>query len=257
MDKIQLWKKLNLLYNDNSLETRIKSYINDEPQTLKWIESFEKDSIFYDVGSNIGGYSLIASLNSNVKTIYSFEPNLDNFYSQIITCRNNNIKNIYPFNLAVNNNNIFDFFKYDSGFNPKVLSNYKKKPVYKGSKGTFGEELKDQMMKSNYSNPFKRGITWETGIIGISLDSLIYEFNMPIPNYLKIDVDGNDLLVLKGAKKLLNENNLKEVYVEIDNEIYPNEEIEKFMLSYNFSILHNINVGSEKKPINMVLFKKN
>ena len=70
MNNIQLWKKLNLLYNDNSLETRIKTYINDEPQTLEWIESFEKNSIFYDIGSNIGGYSFIASFNDNVKTIY-------------------------------------------------------------------------------------------------------------------------------------------------------------------------------------------
>lgn len=250
MDKTQLWKKLNLLYNDNSLKSRIENYINAEPKTLEWIESFEKNSIFYDVGSNIGGYSFIASFNSNVKTIYSFEPNLDNFYSQIITCRNNDIKNIHPFNLAVNNNNTFNFFKYDKGFKGKG------EPIYKGSKGTFGEELKDQMMESDYSNPFKRGITWETGIIGISLDSLIYEFNMPIPNYLKIDVDGNDLLVLKGAKKLLNENDLKEVYIEVDDKIYPNEEIEKFMLNYNFNIEKDINVGSKNKPMRMVLYKR-
>ena len=73
------------------------------------------------------------------------------------------------------------------------------------------------MLKSDYSNPFKRGINLEVGILGLSLDSLIYEFNLPIPNYLKIDIDGNELLVLKGAKRLLKEPNLKEIFVEIDD----------------------------------------
>ena len=243
-------KKLNRIYNNTNLAKRISSYTNDEPLTIEWIESFEKNSVFYDIGSNIGGYSFIASFNDNVKTIYSFEPNLDNFYSQITTCRNNDIKNIYPFNLAINDNNTFNFFKYDKGFKGKG------EPIYKGSKGTFGEELKDQMMESDYSNPFKRGITWETGIIGISLDSLIYEFNMPIPNYLKIDVDGNDFLVLSGAKRLLNEPNVKEIFIEIDDKIYQDNEIEKFMLKYSFNIKKNINVGSENKPMRMVLYAR-
>ena len=112
------------------------------------------------------------------------------------------------------------------------------------------------MIKSDYSNPFKRGITWETGIIGISLDSLVYEFNMPIPNYLKIDVDGNDFLVLSGAERLLNEPNVKEIFIEIDDKIYQDGEIEKFMLKYSFNIEKNINVGSEDKPMRMVLYKK-
>ena len=37
------------------------------------------------------------------------------------------------------------------------------------------------------------------------------------PNHLKIDVDGNEYLILKGAaKNLLNSNNLKSILVELD-----------------------------------------
>ena len=64
-------KKLNKIYNNSKLSKRINSYTGDEPLTIEWIESFEKNSIFYDIGSNIGGYSFIASFNSNVKTIFS------------------------------------------------------------------------------------------------------------------------------------------------------------------------------------------
>ena len=90
--------------------------------------------------------------------------------------------------------------------------------------------------------------------MGVSLDSLVYEFGLDIPNYIKIDVDGNDLLVLKGAKKLLYEKTVKEIYVEIDDKIYTNNEIENFMKKYPYKINKNINVGTKQKPMRMVLY---
>ena len=141
------------------------------------------------------------------------------------------------------NKNEFNFFKYD-----------KKHGLEVGSKGTFGEELKEQMLNSQYSNPFKRGISYEAGILGVSLDSLVYEFNLKVPNYIKIDVDGTELLILKGAKKLLKDEKLREIYIEIDDEIYSNNEIEILMSDYDFEVKSDINVGSEDRPVRMVLY---
>ena len=230
---------------DASLNKRINTYTIDEPETIKWIESFSFDSnlIFYDIGSNIGGFSMIASLIHDDIQIYSFEPNFINFNYQIKACRDNKLSNIFPLNLAINDKNEFNFFKYD-----------KKHGLEVGSKGTFGEELKEQMLDSQYSNPFKRGIEYEAGLLGVSLDSLVYEFNLKVPNYIKIDVDGNELLVLKGAKKLLRDKNLREIYIEVDDKIYSNNEIEILMSDYDFEVKSDINVGTEEKPMRMVLY---
>ena len=227
------------------LDTRIDSYTTAEPETIKWIESFSSDSnlVFYDIGSNIGGFSIIASLIHDDIQIYSFEPNFVNFNYQIKTCRDNELSNIFPLNLAINDKNEFNFFKYD-----------KKHGLEVGSKGTFGEELKEQMLNSQYGNPFKRGIGYETGVLGVSLDSLVYEFNLKVPNYIKIDVDGTELLILKGAKKLLKDEKLREIYIEIDDEIYSNNEIGILMSDYDFEIESNLDVGTEKKPMRMVLY---
>ena len=235
-------KELHKIYDGINIANRINQYSNDEPSTIEWIKSFKDNSIFYDIGSNIGGFSFIASLYTKDIKVFSFDPNMENFYAHLSAVKKNKIKNIFPLNLALNNINEFNYFKYDN--------------TYAGSKGTFGEELKSQLLKSQYSNPFKRGISLEVGILGVSLDSLIYNFNMPIPNYIKIDVDGNDLLVLKGAKKLLNESSLKEIFIEIDDKIYPNKEVEKFMLNYNFNIEKDIDVGLKNKPMRMVLYKR-
>ena len=226
--------------NNSSLSKRINCYAVDEPETIQWIESFSSNSVFYDIGSNIGGFSMIASIsNPNIK-IYSFEPNFINFYHQIKACMDNNLSKIFPLNLAINDKDEYNLFKYDR--------------LNVGSKGTFGDELKEQMLNSKYSNPFKRGINFEAGLIGMSLDTLIYEFNLEVPNYIKIDVDGNELLVLKGAKKLLSDENLKEIYIEIDDEIYSDNEIQNLMSNYNFDVKSDINVGSKEKPMRMVLY---
>src|SRR5262245_25440744 len=47
-----------------------------EPETVEWIEKFVRENdVFYDIGANVGAYSLIASRFANGKaTVYAFEP---------------------------------------------------------------------------------------------------------------------------------------------------------------------------------------
>lgn len=229
-------------YDVESLKKRLHLYTIDEPETIDWIKSFKENSIFWDIGSNVGGFSFIASMHHQNIKIFSFEPNFINFYCQLKTCKENDIKNIFTFNLAINDKKEVAYFKYD------ILKN--------GAKGTFGEALKDNLLKSDYSNPFKRGINQEILMLGISLDSLVYEFCLEKPNYIKIDVDGNELLVIKGAKRLLSDNNVKQIFIEVDDKNYPNREIEIFLKDYSFIVKKDLNVGTLLKPIRMILYSR-
>ena len=51
-----------------------------------------------------------------------------------------------------------------------------------------------------------------------SLDTLIFKKGYIKPNHIKIDVDGNELNILKGAKKLLKKKYLKSILIEINFE---------------------------------------
>ena len=206
--------------------SRCGAYEKDEPETVKWIESFRNNSVFYDIGSNIGGFSMIASIaaknsNNDIK-VYSFEPNFVNFYNQIKNILKNKFENVHPFNLAINNKDNFDNFFYGG--------------LQIGSKGNFGSDLEKKLINAPYGNPFKRGISHTIMTPGISLDTLVYQFMLPCPNYIKIDVDGNEYLVLKGAEKLLKDKNLLEVFIEIDYHVYKDNEIENLMRKNNFFI---------------------
>lgn len=54
---------------------------------------------------------------------------------------------------------------------------------------------------------------FEYQTMSISIDDTIKFFNLEIPDYIKIDVDGNEHLVLNGGKKTLKK--VKEVLIEL------------------------------------------
>ena len=100
-----------------------------------------------------------------------------------------------------------------------------------GALNTFGEkynfEGNDYLSHMNYQ------------IIGKSINSILSDKILEVPNYIKIDVDGIEHLILQGADKYLNDENLKSLSIEInDNFLEQYQSVLKIMNDYNFKILH-------------------
>ena len=54
---------------------RAKTYSIKELDTLDWLDSFEPNSCYFDIGANIGQYSLYTAKKHNNKIhVYAFEP---------------------------------------------------------------------------------------------------------------------------------------------------------------------------------------
>jgi len=53
-------------------------------------------------------------------------------------------------------------------------------------------------------------------MVGFSLDDFIQQFNPPFPNHIKIDVDGIEDSIIKGANDTLKDSRLKSVLIELD-----------------------------------------
>ena len=79
-------QKMKINYNNVDLSFYVPNRLNKyrvdtfsikEPETLKWIEKFEKNSNFWDVGANIGLYSCYAAKTRNCN-VYAFEPSVFN-----------------------------------------------------------------------------------------------------------------------------------------------------------------------------------
>lgn len=83
---------------------RAKTLFSKEPETIEWIRQFPPDSIFWDVGANIGTYSVFAGKNG--ARVYSIEPsflNLEILQRNIILNDLNDAVSMIPLGLGSEN----------------------------------------------------------------------------------------------------------------------------------------------------------
>lgn len=216
LDKIYVFKKLFLLiiniknndfktiekknfkikfYVPNELcEFRVNTFYSKEPETLDWIDSFKDDTIFWDIGANIGLYSCYAALKKKIKII-AFEPsvfNLEILAKNIFL--NNCVEKINIVSLPLGENNNFNKFRMSNTFQGGALSSFDKNIDWKGD---------------------KIDSIFEYTILGSSIDDLLKNFKLEYPDYIKIDVDGLEHIILKNAKNVLK--NAKEILIEVND----------------------------------------
>ncbi|VVH64672.1 hypothetical protein BSPLISOX_845 [uncultured Gammaproteobacteria bacterium] len=98
-----------------------------------------------------------------------------------------------------------------SGFNLFKMNN----PVWGGALSTFGEDY-DQ-----YGENFNT--TFEYIIPGLAADKVVEFFSVPKPDYIKIDVDGIEHLILKGCESILKTVNSVLIEINDDFEMQAND----------------------------------
>lgn len=90
-------------------EWRATTLLTKEPETISWINSFNKKDILWDIGANIGMYSLYAGIKG-INTL-SFEPSPSNYW---VLCKNIEInkldEKISAYCIAFNNKTKLDTF---------------------------------------------------------------------------------------------------------------------------------------------------
>ncbi len=221
--KIEINNKETILFIPNyTVKWRVETIFSKEPETLEWIDTFKaidnKTIIFWDIGANIGLYSIYAAQKINNIKIYSFEPSTSNLrvLSRNIFLNNLSEKiSISQFPLTSKKNVFLDIneSEFIEGWSMNSFGT---------KKGYDGEEIK---VKQKYK------------IFGTSIDNLVENEVIELPNYVKIDVDGIEDLILEGAKKILSNKTLKSLSIEL-NENYEHQynKIIKMMESFGFKL---------------------
>ncbi len=172
---------------------RAKTFSEKEPETLEWIDNFKNESIFWDIGANVGIYSCYAGKKEKIK-VYAFEPSVFNLECLV---KNININNL---------NEVITIF-------PLPLTDYTKETDFNLSSTDSGSAMASfgVRYKSDGSDLNK---IFNYKILGLSIDEAIKNFKLETPNYIKIDVDGIEYLILSGGMKVLSE--VDEILVEVD-----------------------------------------
>lgn len=190
-----------ILLNINSqLEYSLRTIsCKKEPETIGWIEEYIKPGeTIFDIGANVGAYSLVIDkfLEGHCQ-VYAFEPSFSNF-SQLSTniFLNQAIGRVIPLSIALSDRTEIGNFHYSS-----LVS------------GTATHTL-EEIHSSTAEN--QSTIVYKQPIVCYRLDDFIEYFGVPIPNHIKLDVDGLELSILRGGVKTLNHSSLKTILVEIE-----------------------------------------
>jgi FkbM family methyltransferase len=186
---------------------RARTYSTKEPETLEWIERyFRPGDVFYDVGANIGLYSLFAAkhLGGQCK-IYAFEPEALNYAQLSKNIFLNRLSGvIIPCCVALTDTVSFDTL-YLNPDNFQSLA---------GGQLVAGSSLHSFGVPKDYANrPFQP--FHQQGVVGVSIDHLWQGWGLDFPNHIKVDVDGLEGLIFAGAGQSLADKRLRSVLVEI------------------------------------------
>ncbi len=174
-------------------------YLHDfetrEPETLTWIEAFETPCRFWDVGANIGVFSLYAGLRPGVE-VSAFEPAAASYGA---LCRNIEANDlgarVRAYCVALSDRTQLGSLNL-SGTNAGSVFN-----AFASTEDCFGNEIE---------------VVFRQGMVGFSVDDFRRLFRLPAPNYLKIDVDSTEERILAGASETLRDPDLRSVLIELE-----------------------------------------
>ena len=166
-----------------------------EPETIAWIDGFETPCRFWDIGANIGVFSIYAGLRAGIE-VRAFEPAAASYGA---LCRNieaNRLdERVWAYCLALGDRTELGRL-YLSATNAGSVFN-----AFDGSEDCFGNKIE---------------MVFQQGMVGFSLDGFRRLFGLPAPNYLKIDVDSTEERILAGASETLRDPELRSVLLELE-----------------------------------------
>lgn len=213
---------------------RAKSFLSEEPMTIQWIDTFKKDDIFFDIGANVGNYSIYASKNG----IRSFacEPEILNLSLLFENIFLNNIEELCtPIPLALHDKTMVEKFYL--------------KDISKG-------DALHSIGRKSYLLENPSASTKAIDTFTIKLDELIETYHLPFPTKLKIDVDNNELNVINGALRTLA--HVEEICIELDLDYDEHVKAKKILENNNFEIIQKENgsINYNKNIANYIFRKK-
>ena len=196
---------------------RAVTFNTKEPETLDWLDCIPKGDILWDIGANIGLYSVYAA-KARKCNVYAFEPSVFNLELLARSINLNKVSSnvcICPLPLSDN-----------LGSNDMHLTS----TDWGGAMSTFGEDYGFD------GKAIKEVFRFQT--IGLTMVDAMKMLGIPKPDFIKIDVDGIEHLILGAGFELLK--SVKGVLVEV------NDDFEDLALGCQ-KVLENAGLVLEKK----------
>lgn len=180
-----------------SARWRAETLLTKEPETIEWINGFREGDVFWDIGANVGVYSIYAAALKRTRTL-AFEPSAANYYVLNKNIEANRVHDrMMAYCLAFAANDSLDQLQMQNTEIGGALSSFGEARDYRGE---------------SFTPAFSQGM------LGFSLDSFISRYQPPLPTHIKIDVDGLEDRIIAGASAALQNPTLQSLSIELDDD---------------------------------------
>lgn len=175
---------------------RYKTLFIKEPETIEWLRALGPDDVLWDIGANVGVYTIYAALVTGCRVV-AVEPGAANYWT---LCKNIEINKLDDKVTA-----LCIALGDEHRCATIYLSN--SKPGY--AQNALDQPLND--MGQTFVPQFKQGM------LSIPADILVGQLGALAPTAIKIDVDGFELPVLRGASAILSNPSLRRISLELNS----------------------------------------
>jgi FkbM family methyltransferase len=166
-----------------------------EPETLAWIDTFERNAVFFDIGANVGVFSVYAALSRGCD-VYAFEPEAKNY-----ACLNKNIllngmgRRVKALNVGLHDTTGIEFLQLHDLASGAALHALGQPVDWRGERFT---------------------AKFEQAVLAFTLDEFVERFSLPAPRHVKLDVDGNEEKIIRGGLRTFSDPRMKSLLIEIN-----------------------------------------
>ncbi len=188
------------------------------------------EAVFLDIGSNIGSICLPLAKKRKDITVYSFEASKSIFENLKQNIDLNALHNVRAYHIALSDHTQENVAFYA--------------PAEKFGKGSFAPVFTSE---AEY-------------VSSQTLDSFLEEYNIPTVDFIKIDVEGFEYFVFKGAEKQLSNADAPDILFEFVDWAEEQAQIcevggaQQLLLSYGYR-LFSLDKKNEFVPVNQVMIK--
>ncbi len=173
---------------------------------FRWLTSLDDCSVFYDIGASNGVFGFAAHYLHHCKTVFiePYTPSIESI-----------LKSIY---IAVSQGSQqSDFEVVHAGLDKEET--YSRLNMHTPPMpGVTLNSFKDSNLYDNIVSRSGTPVTITQWIKGVSLDELIFKYDLPVPTCVKMDIDGFEGRGIEGAKRLIESRQVHSWAIEINSQ---------------------------------------
>jgi FkbM family methyltransferase len=166
---------------------RAMTLLTKQPATIAWIDGFLPDSVFWDVGANVGVYALYAALRGDT-TVVALEPAAVNYFLLSANCEVN---------------------KFDGRMQCLLVGLGRQRSVQRLEVSQFAAAQSFSFLGKD--QPYQG----RQAALIVSMDELVEDYGVACPNYIKVDVPGLSEDIIAGGERTLQRKDVREIHIEI------------------------------------------